>query len=119
MEHASCVVAGEGNTARQMGSGDLDVFATPAMVALMENAAMLAVAGSLPEGSTTVGCEVSVSHTRASKRGAKITATARLVSVEGRRLTYELAACDEHGPVGGGLHVRMIVDAAKFIGKLL
>ena len=80
------------NTAKAIGSGDMEVFATPAMIALMENAAMLAVAAGLPEGSSTVGSEMNVTHIKPSGLGAEITATAVLTSVEGRKLTFNVGA---------------------------
>ena len=86
-------VVSQENTALKMGSGDLEVFATPAMVALMEQAAMMAVAEVLDEGSTTVGTEMNCSHIKASKLGAQITATAVLTEVEGRKLTFAVKAC--------------------------
>lgn len=82
------------NTAVRMGSGDMEVFATPAMVALMENAAMTAVAAELPEGSTTVGAEMNATHIKPSGLGAEITATAVLTEVEGRKLTFNVGARD-------------------------
>lgn len=105
-------------TAAAMGSGDLPVFATPAMVALMEHAAMEAVAASLPEGSTTVGSEMNTSHLKPSKLGAEITATAVLTAVEGRRLTFNVGARDDEGVIGEGTHVRYIVDCERFMAKL-
>ena len=105
-------------TAAAMGSGDLPVFATPAMVALMEHAAMEAVAASLPEGSTTVGSEMNTSHLKPSKLGAEITATAVLTAVEGRRLTFNVGARDDDGVIGEGTHVRYIVDRERFMAKL-
>lgn len=107
-----------GNTAAAMGSGDLDVFATPAMVALMENAAMTAVAGELPEGATTVGSEMNVTHIKPSGLGAEITATAVLAEVEGRKLTFNVGARDAEGLIGEGIHVRYIVDREKFMAKV-
>ena len=107
-----------GNTAAAMGSGDLDVFATPAMVALMENAAMTAVAGELPEGATTVGAEMNVTHIKPSGLGAEITATAVLAEVEGRKLTFNVGARDAEGLIGEGIHVRYIVDREKFMAKV-
>ena len=101
-----------------MGSGDLDVFATPAMVALMENAAMTAVASELPEGSTTVGAEMNVTHIKPSGLGAEITATAVLTEVEGRKLTFNVGARDAEGMIGEGIHIRYVVDRAKFMAKL-
>ena len=107
-----------GNTAAAMGSGDLDVFATPAMVALMETAAMTAVASELPEGSTTVGAEMNVTHIKPSGLGAEITATAVLTEVEGRKLTFNVGARDAEGMIGEGIHIRYVVDRAKFMAKL-
>ena len=111
-------VVAAGNTAAAMGSGDLGVFATPAMVALMENAAMTAVAPELPEGSTTVGAEMNVTHITPSGPGAEITATAVLTAVEGRKLTFNVGARDAEGMIGEGVHIRYIVDRAKFMAKL-
>lgn len=107
-----------GNTAAAMGSGDLQVFATPAMVALMEHAAMTAVAASLPEGSTTVGAEMNVTHIKPSALGAEITATAVLTAVEGRKLTFNVGARDAGGMIGEGVHVRYVVDRERFLAKL-
>lgn len=106
------------NTARVMGSGDLEVFATPAMVALMEQAALQAVAAALPEGSTTVGAEMNCSHIKPSPLGAAITATAVLTAVEGRKLTFTVGASDAQGIIGEGTHVRFIVDRERFMAKL-
>ena len=99
----SAATVAAGNTAAAMGSGDLAVFATPAMVALMENAAMTAVAGELPEGATTVGSEMNVTHIKPSGLGAEITATAVLAEVEGRKLTFNVGARDAEGLIGEGL----------------
>ena len=108
----SAATVAAGNTAAAMGSGDLAVFATPAMVALMENAAMTAVAGELPEGATTV------THIKPSGLGAEITATAVLAEVEGRKLTFNVGARDAEGLIGEGIHVRYIVDREKFMAKV-
>ncbi len=107
-----------GNVAATMGSGDLQVFATPAMVALMENAAMTAVAGHLPEGSTTVGAEMNVTHIKPSGIGAEIVASAVLTEVDGRKLTFNVGARDGESVIGEGIHVRFIVDREKFMSKV-
>ncbi len=107
-----------GNTAVALGSGDLQVFATPAMVALMENAAMSAVAAALPAGATTVGAEMNCTHIKPSGLGAVVTATAVLTAVEGRKLTFNVGAVDAEGMIGEGVHVRYVVDRAKFMAKL-
>lgn len=108
----------EKNTAAVMGSGDMAVFATPAMVALMENAAMRAVAAELPEGSTTVGAEMNVTHIKPSGMGAEITATAVLTEIEGRKLVFNVGARDAEGMIGEGVHIRYIVDREKFMSKV-
>ena len=114
----SSVTVSAGNTASAMGSGDLDVFATPAMVALMENAAMKAVADALPEGSTTVGAEMNVTHIKPSGLGAEIVATAVLTGVEGRKLTFNVGARDAEGMIGEGIHIRYAVDRRRFMEKV-
>lgn len=106
------------NTAVAMGSGDMQVFATPAMVALMEHAAMSAVASVLPEGSTTVGAEMNCTHIKPSGLGAVITATAVLTEVEGRKLTFNVGARDAEGMIGEGVHIRYVVDRTKFLAKV-
>ena len=114
----SSVTVSAGNTAAAMGSGDLDVFATPAMVALMENAAMKAVADALPEGSTTVGAEMNETHIKPSGLGAEIVATAVLTGVEGRKLTFNVGARDAEGMIGEGIHIRYAVDRRRFMEKV-
>ena len=108
----------EANTAAAMGSGDMPVFATPAMVALMENAAMLAVAPGLPEGAATVGAEMNVSHIKPSGLGAEIVASAVATAVGGRKITFNVGARDAEGMIGEGTHVRFIVDRERFLAKL-
>ena len=115
LTYTSTVVVSKENVAATMGSGDLNVFATPAMVALMENAAMSAVADELPEGSTTVGAMMNTTHIKPS---AGVSATAVLKEVEGRKLTFEVRAQDSKGVIGEGTHVRYIVDKEKFMSKL-
>lgn len=106
------------NTAAAMGSGDMPVFATPAMVALMENAAMQAVAGALPEGSTTVGAEMCVTHIKPSGIGTEIIASAVVTEVDGRRITFTVGARDAEGLIGEGTHVRFVVDRTRFLAKV-
>lgn len=105
-------------TAEYIGSGDLAVLATPAMCALMENAAMMAVATKLEEGQTTVGTALNIEHSRATKVGDIITATAVLTEVNGRELKFNIAARDEKGIIGEGTHTRFIVNREKFMAKL-
>lgn len=108
----------ESHLAINMGSGDLRVFATPSMMALMEEAAMRAVAPHLPEGSTTVGGQIASSHIKPTAHGCTVSATATLVSVEGRKLTFTISASDSEGLIGEGEHLRFIVDREKFMNKL-
>ena len=118
LKYESVVEVTSSNSAKTMGSGDMDVFATPSMVALMENAAMMAVASALPEGSATVGTQINTSHIKASPIGATITASAELTEVEGRKLTFAVKAWDEKGVIGEGVHTRFVVDRERFLSKL-
>lgn len=118
LKYESRLTVGAENTALVLGSGDMEVLATPAMVALMENAAMMAVADCLPEGSTTVGIEISTSHLKASAVGANVVAEATLEEVDGRRLVFSLKAWDDVGVIGEGKHTRFIVDRERFLSKL-
>lgn len=118
LSHTSRTTVVVENTARRIGSGDLEVFATPALAALMENAAMSAVAGELPDGSTTVGSELNISHVRPTGIGGEVAATATLTEVDGRRLTFKVEASDGEGLVGEGVHVRFIVDRGRFMSKV-
>ena len=106
------------NTAAALGSGDMPVFATPAMVALMENAAMLAVAGALPEGATTVGAEMNVTHIKPSGLGTEVIASAVVTEVDERQITSPGGARDAEGLIGEGTHVRFVVDRARFLAKV-
>ena len=116
--YVSTTVVGAHNTARELGSGDLEVFATPAMVALMENAAMKAVAPFLAEGETTVGSEMNCTHTAPSPLGAEIEAEAVVESVEGRKVVFVVEARCGGKVIGQGSHVRYVVNVAKFLAKL-
>lgn len=118
LTHTSTITVDAHNVAAAIGSGDLEVFATPAMIALMENAAMRAVAASLPEGSTTVGTLINVAHARATPLGDTVSATAVLQEIDGRRLVFHVSASDSCGVIGEGMHERFIVDATRFMGKL-
>lgn len=118
LTYTSTLVVSANHVAAVMGSGDLHVFATPAMVALMENAAMMAVAEHLPEGSTTVGAMMNTSHVKPSPVDESIRATAVLTGIEGRKLTFEIKAEDSKGVIGEAVHVRYVVDREKFMSKL-
>ena len=105
-------------TAMTLGSGDMPVLATPAMMALMENAAMMAVAGHLPEGCTTVGGQIESSHLKPTPIGAEVTATAELERIDGRKLFFKVSAHQGDTLIGEGKHLRFIVDREKFLAKL-
>lgn len=111
-------VVRETNTALAMGSGSLHVFATPSMIALMEQAACNAVAACLDEESTSVGTLVNITHDAATALGKKVTATATLVEVQGRKLVFEVTAADEDKQIGKGRHERFIINKEKFMAKL-
>ena len=108
----------EAVSAISMGSGDLPVLATPAMMALMENAAMLAVAPHLPEGSTTVGGHISASHIKPTPIGETVTATATVTKVDGKKIEFEVKAHCGDTLLGEGSHLRFIVDREKFMSRL-
>lgn len=107
------------HTALEMGSGDLEVLATPTLVALMENAAMKAVAGELAEGETTVGGMMNTTHIKPSAIGEVVKATAVLMEVEGKKLTFSVESKDSKGDViGRATHIRFIVNRERFLSKL-
>lgn len=118
LKHTSEQTVSEALTAMQMGSGDLPVFATPAMMALMENAAMMAVANELPEGCTTVGGHIESSHLRPSKIGKKVSAVAEVTKVDGKKIEFKVAAYSGETLLGEGTHLRFVVVKEKFISKL-
>ena len=111
------VTVNASNTAEAMKSGLLPVFATPVMVAIMEDAAAKSVQPYLEEGQTTVGTLVNVKHLSATPEGMKVRAESELVEAEGRRLVFDVRAYDEKGLIGEGRHERFIIDAARFMEK--
>lgn len=113
------VEVGEDNTAVAVGSGSLEVFGTPCMIALMEKATVNAVAPFLENDETTVGTQINVSHCKASAVGAVITARAELSEVQGRKLVFDVSAVDDKGDViGEGRIERFVVFAERFMSKL-
>lgn len=118
LTHTSSLTVTEALTAKAMGSGDMPVLATPAMMALMENAAMLAVAPELPEGSTTVGGHIESSHLKPTPLGAEVKAEATLTKVDSRKLYFTVKAMQGDVVIGEGTHLRFIVDREKFMSKL-
>lgn len=111
------LVVNETNTAEALGSGSLAVFATPAMIALMEKTARLSVAPFLEDGQSTVGTLVNVKHLSASPVGMKITCRTELKEIDRRRLVFHVECSDEAGIIGEGEHERFIIDEAKFMAK--
>lgn len=117
-KYTSTMIVEEKHLACNVGSGDLPVFATPMMMVLMENAAMLCVADELENGSSTVGGQISSSHIKPTGLGKTVTATAELISAEGRKLKFKVSASDEGGLIGEGEHLRFIIDKEKFMSKV-
>src|SRR5713226_9261236 len=106
------------NTAARVGAGGVEVFGTPMMIALMENACWRAVAKDLDEGDVTVGTLVNVSHLGATPLGQQVRATAELVEIDGRRLVFKVEAYDERKKIGEGQHERYIVNLERFLKRL-
>ena len=104
-------------TAKAMGSGALDVFATPCMIALMENTALESVQAELEEGCGTVGTALNVKHVAATPVGMKVTCDTELIKVDGRALTFLVKAYDACGLIGDGEHERFIISEEKFQAK--
>ena len=117
-KHTSELIVTDAVTALAMGSGDMPVLATPAMLALMENAAMLAIAEALPEGCTSVGGHIESSHLRPSKMDDKITAIAEVTKIDGKKVEFKVAAYSGETLLGEGTHLRFIVDKERFMSKL-
>lgn len=111
------VTVNEDNTAKTMGSGTLDVFATPALIALMEETCWRSVADKLDEGCGTVGTRLEVSHTAPTPVGMEVTCESTLTEVDGRRLVFEVTARDAKGVVGEGRHERFVIQNDKFQAK--
>ncbi len=108
----------EKHTAAAYGSGLAKVFATPAMVALMENAAYKSIEEFLHEGFSSVGTEISVKHLKATLPGDLVYAVSKIVLVDGRRIEYEIEAYDSKGLIGTGTHQRFIIDNERFLAKI-
>ncbi len=118
LNHTSELTVTDAVTAIAMGSGDMPVLATPAMMALMENAAMLAIAETLPEGCTSVGGNIESSHLRPSKIGDKIAAIAEVTKVDGKKVEFRVAAYSDETLLGEGTHLRFVVNKERFMSKL-
>jgi predicted thioesterase len=107
----------DADTALALRSGEVPVLATPRLIALCEEATVLAVAGQAPAGHTTVGMRVQLDHLAPTAVGQKVTAEARLDKIEGRRLTFSVSASDDRGLIAAGKVTRVVVDIAKFLDK--
>ena len=105
------------DTAAEVGSGSLLVYATPCMVALMEGAACEAIAEAMGENQTTVGIALNIEHLSATPVGMEVRAEAEVTAVEGKVITFEIHAFDEAGEIGRGTHKRCIVNSQKFLEK--
>lgn len=105
------------NTAKEMGSGSLLVYATPSMVALMEEAACKAISEALPEEKTSVGISMDIQHVSATPVGLEVYAEAKVTEVNGKIITFSVEAFDEKGQIGKGTHKRCLVDTQRFLDK--
>ncbi len=105
------------DTAKAVASGLAEVFATPSMIALMENAAYLAVQPQLPKGASTVGIRIDAQHLAATPVGLKVWAEAELVAVDGRKLTFDIQAYDEMEKIGSARHERFVIEEQKFFAR--
>ena len=116
--HSETLVVRHEDTAAVYGSGALEVFATPAMIALMEKTCLESVSDNIGEGNTTVGIAVNIKHLKASPVGAVIRCDSQLVEVDRKRLVFEVKCYDADALIGEGIHERFVVDSEKFMGKL-
>lgn len=114
---SAALEVGPDDTAQALGSGEVPVLATPRLIGLCEEASLAAVAGHVPEGSTTVGTNVQVNHLAPTAVGHDVTAEATLERIEGRRLTFTVSANDDRGLVAAGKVTRVLVDVERFLDK--
>jgi fluoroacetyl-CoA thioesterase len=112
------LMVGENHTAKHLGSGGVEVLATPVMIALMEDAARSSVDSNLDQGQLSVGVNLNVSHLAATPVGMRVTARSELVAIDGRRLTFKVEAYDEREKIGEGTHVRAIIHLDSFMARL-
>lgn len=105
------------NSAKKFGSGALEVYATPAMIALMEGAAMLAIEKCLSSEQGSVGTKVDIEHIASTPLGMKVTAVAKVIAIDGKKVTFAMVASDERSIIGQGSHERFIIDNEKFLHK--
>ena len=117
LRHSERLVVEHKDTAAVYGSGALEVFATPAMIALMEKTCLMGVCDKIGEGNTTVGIAVNIKHVKASPVGATIRCEAELVEVDRRRLVFEVKCFDGETLIGEGVHERFVVNSEKFMAR--
>ena len=115
---ATEIVVGTRDTAPHVGSGKIKVLATPVLVGLMEEAALIAVEGLLPQGHQTVGTRLDITHVAATPVGLHVIARAELTKIDGRRLTFRIWADDERDRIGEGTHERIIVNVERFDARV-
>ncbi len=116
--HSESLIVEHKDTAAVYGSGALEVFATPAMIALMEKTCLMSVSNKIGEGNTTVGIAVNIKHLKASPVGATIRCEAELIEVDRRRLVFAVKCLEGETLVGEGIHERFVVESEKFMQKL-
>jgi predicted thioesterase len=114
LKGTASLLVGTAHSAPSIGSGKVPVLATPVMINLIEAAALAAVEHLLPEGHQSLGIHLDVRHFAATPIGMRVTATAELVGVAGRSLSFAVEARDEREPIGGGTHERVVVNVARF-----
>lgn len=112
------IIVSKKDTALEMGSGNLEVFATPAMVALMENTSVKCIAKELEKGHDTVGILINTSHIKATGLGCKVWCKSTVANVEGKKISFEIEAWDEKGKIGIATHDRYIINPERFMSKL-
>ena len=118
LRHSVELVVEHKDTAAVYGSGALEVFATPAMIALMEKTCLMGVCDKIGDGNTTVGIAVNIKHLKASPVGATIRCEAELTEVDRRRLVFKVQCFEGENLIGEGIHERFVVESAKFMAKL-
>lgn len=119
MTHTSAITVTKDKTARAVGSGDLEVLATPMLAALMENAAAKAIEPALAKDKTSVGISLQIFHTSATPVGIQAEATAIVNKVEGNKVEFSITAKDKGGEIGTATHTRVVVDAVRFMDKAI
>ncbi len=112
------ITSTEAQSARHIGSGTIRVFATPAMIALMEQAAVEAIDKLLPEGQASVGTALNIRHLAATPIGQQVRARAEVTAVEGRQVTFHVQAWDENELIGEGTHTRFVIDLQRYMQRI-